>query len=70
MSKVMPGGGNKTYAERDQELVAAAKKLARPPINGRKRTLRDIGAELEAKGFVTESGKRYGPTSVARMLYD
>jgi hypothetical protein len=28
-------GGRKTYAERDPELVAAAKGLARHPVNGR-----------------------------------
>jgi DNA invertase Pin-like site-specific DNA recombinase len=51
-------GGRKSYAERNPEMVALAKKLARYPVNGRKRSLRDVAAELEAQGHVTVDGKR------------
>jgi DNA invertase Pin-like site-specific DNA recombinase len=61
-------GGRKRYAERSPELVAMAKKLARYPVNGRKRSLRHIAAELEAQGHVTSDGKRYAATAVARMI--
>ena len=61
-------GGRKSYAERDAELVAKAKKLARYPTNGRKRSLRDVAAELEDAGFVSASGKRYGAAAIARMV--
>ena len=61
-------GGRKSYAERSPKLVAMAKKLARYPVNGRKRSLRDIAAELEAQGHVTNGGKRYAATAVARMI--
>lgn len=61
-------GGRKSYAERSPELVARAKKLARYPVNGRKRSLRDIAAELETQGHVTRHGKRYAATAVARMI--
>jgi DNA invertase Pin-like site-specific DNA recombinase len=60
-------GGRKSYAERSPELVAAAKKLARYPVNGRKRSLREVAAELEAQGHTT-NGKRYAATAVARMV--
>jgi hypothetical protein len=70
MSKGVRRGGNKTYAERDPELVAAAKKLARQPINGRQRTLREVAAELQATGYITKTGKRYAATAVSKMLYD
>jgi hypothetical protein len=40
-------GGRKSYQERDGEMVALAKKLARYPVNGRRRSLRDVAAELE-----------------------
>src|SRR5260370_996607 len=60
-------GGRKSYAERDEKLVAAAKKLARYPLNGRKRSLRDVAAELEAAGYTTK-GNRYGAAAVARMI--
>lgn len=51
MSKGARRGGQKTYAERDPRLVAAAKKLARSPINGRKRSLRDISLRAGGHGL-------------------
>jgi DNA invertase Pin-like site-specific DNA recombinase len=60
-------GGRKTYAERDPEMVAVAKKLARYPVNGRRRSLRDVAAELEAQGHTTK-GKRYSAVAVSRMI--
>jgi DNA invertase Pin-like site-specific DNA recombinase len=61
-------GGRKSYEERNPEMVALAKKLARYPANGRKRSLRDVASELEAQGHVTADGKRYAATAVARMI--
>jgi len=49
-------------------MVALAKKLARYPVNERKRSLREIAAELEARGHVAKGGKRYGAASIARMI--
>jgi hypothetical protein len=45
-----------------------ARKLARYPVNGRKRSLRDIAAELEAQGHLNERGKPFAAKSVASML--
>jgi DNA invertase Pin-like site-specific DNA recombinase len=61
-------GGRKSYAERNPEMVALAKKLARYPVNGRKRSLRDVAAELEKMGHVAASGRRYEAAAVARMI--
>jgi DNA invertase Pin-like site-specific DNA recombinase len=61
-------GGRKSYAERNPEMVALAKKLARYPLNGRKRSLRDVAAELEKMGHVAASGRRYEAAAVARMI--
>jgi DNA invertase Pin-like site-specific DNA recombinase len=61
-------GGRKSYVERDASMVALAKKLARYSVNGRKRSLRDVAAELEAQGHVTKGGKRYAATAVSRMI--
>jgi DNA invertase Pin-like site-specific DNA recombinase len=61
-------GGRQSYAERSPVMVALAKKLARYPVNGRKRSLREIAAELEAQGYVTTDGARYAATAVARMV--
>lgn len=61
-------GGRKNYSERDGEMVATAKKLARYPVNGRKRSLRDIAEELERMGYVSEAGTRFNPAAVKRMV--
>jgi DNA invertase Pin-like site-specific DNA recombinase len=58
-------GGRKSYAEREPELVVAAKELSaqRPRLS-----LRQISAELEQRGFVAASGTPYEATSVRNML--
>jgi DNA invertase Pin-like site-specific DNA recombinase len=58
-------GGRKTYAERQPELVAAAKELSaqRPRLS-----LRQISASLAERGFLTASGTPYEATSVRNML--
>ena len=61
-------GGRKSYVERDAAMVARAKKLARYPVNGRKRSLREIAAELQAEGRVAKRGKRFGAAAIARMI--
>jgi DNA invertase Pin-like site-specific DNA recombinase len=61
-------GGRKSYVERSPAMVALARKLARYPVNGRKRSLRDIAAELERVGHVTSDGKRYAAAAIARMV--
>ena len=53
-------GGRQSVAEAKPETVALAKKLARYPVNGRRRSLREIAAELEAAGHVTSKGTPYG----------
>jgi hypothetical protein len=61
-------GGRQSYAELSPQVVALAKKLARYPINKRKRSLREIAAELAAQGHLNERGKRYAATAISRML--
>ncbi len=60
--------GRKSYVERDPAMVALAKRLARYPVNGRKRSLRDVAAELETQGHVARGGKRFGAAAIARMI--
>lgn len=60
--------GRKNYAERNPEMVALAKKLARYPVKGEKRSLRDIAAELEKIGFVNENGKPFAAMAISRMI--
>jgi hypothetical protein len=46
------GYGRQSYAERNPNVVAMAKKLARYPVNGHRRSLRDVAAELESQGHL------------------
>jgi DNA invertase Pin-like site-specific DNA recombinase len=61
-------GGRQSVAEAKPETVALAKKLARYPVNGRHRSLREIAAELEVAAHVTSKGTAYGAAAIARMI--
>jgi hypothetical protein len=45
-----------------------APKLARYPVNGKKRSLRQIAAEIEAKGYSASGRKPFGASAIARMV--
>jgi DNA invertase Pin-like site-specific DNA recombinase len=60
--------GRKSLVELSPEAVALAKKLRRYPVNGHKRSLREIAVELGKAGHVTRRGILYGATAVARMV--
>lgn len=55
-------------AEHGGRMIALARRLRRKSPKGGRRSLRAIAIELEKAGFVSETGRRYGPTAVARML--
>jgi DNA invertase Pin-like site-specific DNA recombinase len=61
-------GGRRSVAEANPTTVALAKKLARYPVNGRRRSLRDVATELEKAGHVTSKGTAYGAAAIARMI--
>lgn len=61
-------GGRRSYAEINADMVALAKRLHRYPVNGRRRSLRDVSAELAAQGHVATSGKPFGAEAIKRML--
>jgi hypothetical protein len=48
--------------------VRLAKRLHRYPINGRRRSLRDVAKALASAGFVSTSGKPFGAAAIARMI--
>jgi DNA invertase Pin-like site-specific DNA recombinase len=60
--------GRKSYAERSPEVVRLAKRLHRYPVNGKRRSLRDISTALAQAGFLASSGKPYGAAAIARMV--
>ncbi len=50
-------------------MVVLPKKLARYPVIGQKRSLREIAAQLEAQGHVSTGGKPFAAAAaVARMV--
>jgi DNA invertase Pin-like site-specific DNA recombinase len=57
--------GRKSYAERDPAMVALAKEIK---DRSKRVSLREVAAGLEAKGYVTPTGKRYSASAVASML--
>jgi hypothetical protein len=50
------------------DLVRLAKRLRRYPVNGRRRSLRDVAKALASAGFVSISGKPFGAAAIARMV--
>jgi DNA invertase Pin-like site-specific DNA recombinase len=60
--------GRKSYAEKNPAMVALAKKLHRYPVNGRRRSLRQVAAELAAAGHVVREGKPYEAAAIKRMI--
>jgi DNA invertase Pin-like site-specific DNA recombinase len=61
-------GGMPPLAETRPEVVELARKL-RHTRSGRQRSLREISAELAARGFVAErSGRPYQAAQIARLL--
>jgi DNA invertase Pin-like site-specific DNA recombinase len=61
-------GGRRSHAEARPEVVALVKKLRRKRPKGVQRSLREIAAELESRGYLNERGGRFSATSVANML--
>jgi DNA invertase Pin-like site-specific DNA recombinase len=60
--------GRKSWAERNPEMVAEAKRLRRRSPKGNQRSLRDIAAELAKLGYANERGAVFSASSVASML--
>jgi DNA invertase Pin-like site-specific DNA recombinase len=60
--------GRKSFAERDPELVLAAKRLHRRSPKGHRRSLRDIARELLAMGYSNSQGQPYSASSIKSML--
>jgi DNA invertase Pin-like site-specific DNA recombinase len=60
--------GRKSYAERNPELVALAKRLRRSRPKGGRMSLREIAAELAAQGHLNTHGQPYAATSIKSML--
>lgn len=60
--------GRKSHAEAKPRMVALAKKLHRYPVNGGRRSLRNVATELAAHGFVGADGQPFAAMSVKRMV--
>ena len=60
--------GRKSYVEMNLDMVRLAKRLHRYPVNGRRRSLREVSEALALAGYVASSGKPFDPKSIARMV--
>jgi DNA invertase Pin-like site-specific DNA recombinase len=60
--------GRKSLAELNPAAVALAKRLHRYPVNGKRRSLREVAAELAIHGHTTRGGTPYGATAIRRMV--
>jgi DNA invertase Pin-like site-specific DNA recombinase len=57
--------GLRNYLEINPDMVRLAKKLHRYPVNGRRRSLRDVSAALAQVGHVTSTGKPYAAAAIS-----
>ena len=60
--------GRKSHAEARPEVVAEAKRLRRQRPKAGQRSLREVAAELAAKGYVNANGRAFSPSSVKAMI--
>ena len=60
--------GRKSYGEINPDLVRLAKRLHRYPVNGKRRSLRDVSGALAQAGFLTRTGKPFTAEAVSRMV--
>lgn len=61
--------GRKGYAETNHALVKAAKRLARAsPLNGERRSLRQISDALAKEGFLTKKGTQFAAGQVNSLV--
>jgi DNA invertase Pin-like site-specific DNA recombinase len=60
--------GRKSYAERDPDLVLAAKRLHRRSPKGHRRSLRDVARELHAMGYGNKQGQPYSASCIKSMV--
>jgi hypothetical protein len=56
------------HAEENPELVALVRQLRRRRPKGGQRSLREISAELAARGFRNERGNAFSAASISSML--
>lgn len=61
--------GRKSHAETNPEMVALVRRLRRKnPATGKRRSLRDVSAELAAAGHLNANGRPYAAASIKSML--
>jgi hypothetical protein len=60
--------GRKSFAEREPELVLAAKRLHRRSPKGHRRSLREIARELQAMGYSNKHGQPYSASCIKSMV--
>ena len=63
-------GGRQNYAEMEggPELIALTKKLHRYPVNGRRRSLREVSKALAEAGYLSTARTPYTASAISRMI--
>jgi DNA invertase Pin-like site-specific DNA recombinase len=60
--------GRKSFKELHPAMVALAKKLHRYPVNGKRRSLREIAGELAQAGHLDSKGRTFSAQSIKNMI--
>lgn len=60
--------GRKSYGEINPDMVRLAKRLHRYPLNGKRRSLREVSSALPSSEFCTRSGRPFTAEAILRML--
>ena len=61
-------GGRRSHAEKNPAMVALVRQLRRRTPHGGQRSLREIAAELAARGYLNERDRPFAAASVKAML--
>jgi DNA invertase Pin-like site-specific DNA recombinase len=61
-------GGRRSHAEKNPAMVALVRQLQRRRPHGGHRSLREIAAELAARGYLNERDRPFAAASVKAML--
>jgi hypothetical protein len=49
-------------------MIALAKKLHRSPVNGKRRSLREVADDMAKQGYVGPNGQLYAAMIIKRMI--
>jgi hypothetical protein len=60
--------GCESYGEINPDMVRLAKRLQRDPVNGKRRSLREVSSALASAGFLTTIGRPFTAGAISRTV--